>query len=88
MSISERAIAMREAKHRARRQQKDKTPPRDADRDPWYRCEPGTFGRPGNTEQREPREGFLERAAEALSFSRPDTRMASIAATFSKLMRF
>jgi hypothetical protein len=57
--------------------------------DDFYVAPPGTYGLPNNTEQRQPDEGWLERARDAFSsFTRPDTRMASIAATFSKLMRF
>ena len=78
LSISERAIAAREARHAAKRAERQTaSPPPDASRDPWhYAGGPGEFGHP-NIDQgsRKAPDGLLERAAEAYgSLTRPDVR--------------
>jgi hypothetical protein len=48
-------------------------------------CPPGTFGRPDiDPNQRQPREGWLERGREALSFG-SDTRFRGLVALFQRL---
>jgi hypothetical protein len=83
MSISERAIALREARHRARkagsgRVESTRTPSRD----PWYYAgAPGEYGHPNiDPGPRRAPEGLLEMALEAYGgLTRPDTRFINLA---------
>ena len=88
-TISERAIAAREARHRARRQGAQVAQPveKPTPIDPWCTAgAPGSWGRGDSQEQSEPREGFLERAAAALT--NPDRRFEMLARRVDQLFRW
>jgi hypothetical protein len=87
MSISERAIAVREARHRASKQ-RDTAPSKDINRDPFYRCEPGTYGHPQIVIQRkaEDDEKLMERAQLALNWG-SNSRFRRLVARFNRFMR-
>jgi hypothetical protein len=93
-TISERAIALRESRHRERRQgaQVERAvETRAPSRDPWhYAGPPGSWGRPGLDQgPRKAPDGLFERAVEAYgSLTRPDTRFINLARRFSHFMRW
>jgi hypothetical protein len=90
LSISERAIAAREARHRARRQVAELRQAVEKPKpiDPWCTAGgPGEWGRGDSQEPSEPREGFLERAMEALSFG-SNRRFEMLARKADQLFRW
>jgi hypothetical protein len=65
-TISERAIAAREARHRARKSREPDGSPKPID--PWETAgPPGTWGRGNSQERPEPADGWQFRALEALN---------------------
>ena len=50
---------------------------------------PGSYGHPDiNPGERQPSEGWLERAGVALTFTGPDTGFAKLVNRFQRMMRF
>jgi hypothetical protein len=85
LTISERAIAARRARHRS--SVENTAPPREANRDPWFTAGP-SWGRP-DTDQgpRKPADGWLERAEQALN-NGSDARFRNLVSRFSRLFEW
>ena len=91
-TITERAIQLRENRHRARKSGSGRVDSntREPSRDPWhYAGGPGEFGHP-NIDQgpRKASPDLIERAMAALTFTRPDVRFEGLVSRFSHFMRW
>jgi hypothetical protein len=91
LTMSERAIAAREARHKARREgSPTASQSATASRDPWcYAGAPGEWGRPGLDQgPRKASPDLLERAMAAYQFTPPDTRFANLVSRFSRILEW